>query len=75
LSAYSCALWPLQALYPPFSVGANGARQPLAASHSAPAVSEVHLRRLDRDNILHRRAVAEILVDTSPQEVCPMLRS
>lgn len=58
----------LQALYPPFAVGA---RQPAVASHSPPAVSEVHLRRLDRDNILHRRAVAEILIDASPQEVRP----
>ena len=58
----------LQALYPPFAVGA---RQPTAASHSPPAVSEVHLRRLDRDNILHRRAVAEVLIDASPQEVSP----
>ena len=57
--SFSKFLLLLQALYPPFAVGA---RQPPAASHSPPAVSEVHLRRLDRDNILHRRAVAEILI-------------
>lgn len=55
----------LQAMYPPFAVGA-----PTAALPGGPAVSEVHLRRLDRDNILHRRAVAEICIDASTEEVC-----
>ncbi len=52
-------------MYPPFAVGA-----PTAALPGGPAVSEVHLRRLDRDNILHRRAVAEICIDASTEEVC-----
>lgn len=35
----------------------------------ASAVTEVHLRRLDGDNDLHRRVVAVLTVDATPQEV------
>ena len=54
----------LQALYPPFSVGLGP--RPAAAE---PAVTEVHLRRLDREGMLHRRAVAVISIDASPEQV------
>ena len=35
-----------------------------------PAVTEVHLRRLDREDMLHRRAVAVISIDASAEQVC-----
>ena len=54
----------LQALYPPFSVGLG-----LRPGAAEPAVTEVHLRRLDRDGMLHRRAVAVISIDASPEQV------
>ena len=36
----------------------------------ASAVTEVHLRRLDVGDDLHRRVVAVLTVDATPQEVC-----
>ncbi|KAL3155899.1 hypothetical protein ABBQ32_012897 [Trebouxia sp. C0010 RCD-2024] len=39
----------------------------------ASAVTEVHLRRLDGDNDLHRRVVAVLTVDATPQEVWAVL--
>ena len=45
-----------QATYPPFVVG------------GVAAVSEVHLRRLDRSDRLHRRAVAVVSIDATPEE-------
>ena len=33
------------------------------------ALSEVHLRRLDSPDLLHRRAVTVISIDAHPQEV------
>lgn len=46
----------LQATYPAFGVGTR------------PYLSEVHLRRLDVDEYLHRRAVAVITIGASLQE-------
>ena len=34
------------------------------------ALTEVHLRRLDTADILHRRAVATIAIEATPEEVC-----
>lgn len=39
----------------------------------ASAVTEVHLRRLDGDDDLHRRVVAVLTVDATPQEVWQVL--
>ena len=36
----------------------------------ASAVTEVHLRRLDAADQLHRRVVAVLTVDATPAEVC-----
>lgn len=36
----------------------------------ASAVTEVHLRRLDESDQLHRRVVAVLTVDATPEEVC-----
>ena len=36
----------------------------------ASAVTEVHLRRLDATDELHRRVVAVLTVDATPEEVC-----
>jgi hypothetical protein len=36
----------------------------------ASAVTEVHLRRLDESDQLHRRVVAVLTVDAKPEEVC-----
>ena len=56
-----------QASYPPFQVGARP-----TIFNGMPAVSEVHLRRLDRPDRLHRRAVAVISIDAPLQDVrCP----
>ena len=35
------------------------------------ALTEVHLRRLDTDDTLHRRAVAVIAIEATPDEVHP----
>ncbi len=35
------------------------------------ALTEVHLRRLDTDDTLHRRAVAVIAIEATPEEVHP----
>ena len=35
----------------------------------ASAVTEVHLRRLDADDYLHRRVVAVLTIDATPEEV------
>lgn len=61
-----------QALYPPFSVGLGpGGGLQAAGSGCEPAVSEVHLRRLDRPDMMHRRAVALISINATPDEVRP----
>lgn len=39
----------------------------------ASAVTEVHLRRLDAADQLHRRVVAVLTVDATPEEVCTSL--
>ncbi len=36
----------------------------------ASAVTEVHLRRVDESDQLHRRVVAVLTVDATPEEVC-----
>lgn len=53
-----------QASYPPFQVGARP-----TIFNGMPAVSEVHLRRLDRPERLHRRAVAVISINAPLQDV------
>lgn len=37
------------------------------------ALTEVHLRRLDTDDTLHRRAVAVIAIEATPEEVDPFI--
>lgn len=41
----------------------------------ASAVTEVHLRRLDSTDTLHRRVVAVLTVDATPEEASPVLYS
>lgn len=67
-----------QALYPPFSVGlspSGGVQSATTSRASEPAVSEVHLRRLDRPDMLHRRAVSLISINATPDEVIYNLQS
>ncbi|KAK9823512.1 hypothetical protein WJX72_003333 [[Myrmecia] bisecta] len=56
----------LQSSYPAFGVGWKRVG-------GMSALSEVHLRRLDGDDFLHRRAVAVIAVDASPADVWDVL--
>lgn len=53
----------MQASYP--AIGA-------AKKSLLEALTEVHLRRLDTHDTLHRRAVAVIAVEASPEEVHAM---
>ena len=52
-----------QASYPAFGVEAA------LEAGAMKALSEVHLRRLDSPDLLHRRAVTVISIDARPEEV------
>jgi hypothetical protein len=58
-----------QASYPAFEVGSAKGATETDADPDLVSLTEVHLRRLDHDNVLHRRAVAAISVKASVQEV------
>lgn len=55
---------PLQASYP-----AIRANQKVNQKSLLEALTEVHLRRLDTADVLHRRAVATIAIEATPEEV------
>ncbi|KAK9837252.1 hypothetical protein WJX81_001866 [Elliptochloris bilobata] len=57
----------VEASYPAFGVEAA------LEAGALKALSEVHLRRLDSPDLLHRRAVTVISVDADPQEVWDVL--
>lgn len=63
----------LQTSYPPFELGGLGNSGSPQLAFPGDSVREVHLRRLDQPDKLHRRAVSVITIDAAVNDVWDVL--